>query len=188
MISWGLMIAIPGHGQARLMFTHVSDVCSALMLAMRKYTCIAKGGSDAAFGQTIIIAPDEALTYEEWIRLLSDCFERAQPVVYAPLFLMKWTIAVVGPLFNIGKPRTFMFESATIDRMGEDRHFSNAKARALLGFAPRYSLRAGLREVAAQCVQEGRITVYGWSPMFWGCMLTLIIASVLARLLLWQVI
>jgi hypothetical protein len=62
---------------------------------------------------------------------------------------------LIGPLFNLGKSRTFMFQPKTIDRMQENRVYSNAKARRELGYAPRYSLREGLRETVQANLQSG---------------------------------
>ena len=92
---------------------------------------------------------------------------RIQPFMKLPLAVVQITIALIGPIMNIGKSRVFMYHKNTVERMGEDRHFSNKKAKTELGFQPKYSIEDGLTHTVQWNFDHGglvkqSISIVGW--------------------------
>eukprot|EP01094_Clydonella_sp_ATCC50884_P012654 TRINITY_DN22958_c0_g1_i1.p1 TRINITY_DN22958_c0_g1~~TRINITY_DN22958_c0_g1_i1.p1 ORF type:complete len:309 (+),score=83.41 TRINITY_DN22958_c0_g1_i1:62-928(+) len=185
MISHGLLCVIPGSGKPLLMFTHVDDVCQALYLAAMKVDLLEGGsvgvGEEPVFETPINVCPDMALSYREWIDHLSELLGRAKPIIHVPLGLVRMVVLACGPLFNIGKRRTFMFQPYTIERMAEDRAFLNERAKELLGFQPRFSLKDGLKDTAHYYVAHGAIKKYPFSPFA----VVVVVSLLLLALFVW---
>ena len=142
------------------MYTHVDDVVAGFLAALKSPVSLSTNASSNIF----IIAPDRALSYKEWILHLSKELNRMQPFFHLPFWLVKPTIAIVDPIMNLGKRRAFMYKSSTIDRMAEDRWYSNQKAKDILGFRPRYSLEEGLSKTVQHYVDRGLVHRWPISP------------------------
>jgi len=168
-VDFGLFFFTPGDGKAKLMFTHVDDAVQAAALALTV---------PAALNNTFIICPDDVLSYHEWIVLLTGELRRTPPLFCLPMPVVKLAISLLGPLFNLGKSKIFLFKPKSCDRMLEDRWFSNDKAKKLLGFSPKYTLRKGVQYTVRE--YKSRTTRYPVSPVMiiLGILVTIVLISV----------
>jgi len=135
MVNMGLFFFVPANANYCIMYTHVSDVVDGLLLCML---------TPRANGNTYILCADKALTTRQWVELFCSKLGRIKPFITLPVPLVKAVLKLLGPLFNIGRRRTFMFETHTIDRMLEHRDYSNQKAKNELGFNPKYTPESGV--------------------------------------------
>lgn len=109
MINQGILFFIPGDGKCRVMFTYLNDVIDALLTAMK---------SDR-INRTYIIAADEAPTAEEWFREIALHVHRYPPRLKIPIAVCKPIIALIKPIMNLRKKRTFMYQESSLDRLAE---------------------------------------------------------------------
>ena len=167
MVEWGLLFFIPGSGNAKLMYTHIDDVVQSFLLSValpkdRENSIREK--NDGKFYETFIICPNDVLTYKQWIVLLSQEMGRAVPFLHLPFPMVKLSTALLAPFMNLGKTRTFMYQPKTIDRMAENRFYSNNRAKQMLDFVPKYSLRDGLIQTVRFNVSQKVIRKWPLSP------------------------
>lgn len=191
MVNRGLLCFIPGSGSAELMYTHVDGKLLPLMFntqILYSFSDIVQGISRSILSQKclneiIILCPDEALTYKEWIVHLSALLGRSKPFIHLPFFVVKLATALMAPVMNLGKKRLFMFKTYTVDRMAEHRSYTNAKAKRLLDYRPRYSIREAIRQTVEYNVQNEYIHRYRYSPVM-TCLVVLMVVTIMACFLL----
>jgi len=148
-VEWGLLFFVPGSGDLKLMFTHVDDVVEGI------FCCFSCG--EGALKETYIICPDRPLTLMAWLDVLSRELGRVKPFLHIPIPIVGLVMAALSPLLNIGKKRTFMFERETVRRMTEERWYSNEKAKLKLGFQPKWSIEAGLKDTIQSEYSHGSV-------------------------------
>ncbi len=125
---------LPGDGQKHIMYTHVDDVVDAFVKAVTSKTAV---------NETLIICPDEPLTYKELIQFLGEKLGVEPPKRRIPTSIAKIGIGLLSPIKNRRK-NTFLWHAKTIQSMDEDRWYTNAKAKRLLDWAPKYSMEEGI--------------------------------------------
>jgi nucleoside-diphosphate-sugar epimerase len=155
-IESGLLFFFPGPSSGKFMFIHVDDVLSSILLAI---------SSSKAMGGTYIICPDDPMTYRETILHLASELNRIPPLFTIPQPIVKFVVKMLGPVFNYGKRRIFLFHPYTVDRMLEDRWFTNEKAKKDLGFKPKYSFREGLSHTVKAHIAARRLRGTFLSPL-----------------------
>jgi len=149
------------------MFTHIDDVVRGIMCAIPN--------SKDTLGHTYIICPDNSKTYSEAITFACHKLNRISPFIKLPIPVIRVITQLVGPLLNLGKKKIFLFKPETIDRMGEDRWYSNEKAKKDLGFRPQYTFEEGLEHTINYMVRKGEVNTWYISPVmlfFLVCMLS----------------
>jgi len=129
--------------------------------------------SEKCLNEIIILCPDAPLTYKEWIIHLCALLGRSKPFIHLPFVIVKLATAMMGPIMNLGKKRLFMFKVDTVDRMSEHRSYTNAKAKKLLDYHPKYSLREAITQTVKYNVQKGYIHRYNYSPVM-TCLVVLL--------------
>ncbi len=71
-----------------------------------------------------------------------------------------------------------MYRAKTVDRMEENRAYSNAKAKRLLGFRPAYSLEQAITETVEYNLDNRHIKRHHVSPvgmaLFWVVVLLIV--------------
>eukprot|EP00051_Salpingoeca_urceolata_P011090 m.136837 g.136837 ORF g.136837 m.136837 type:complete len:393 (-) comp16982_c0_seq7:1478-2656(-) len=155
MVWSGLLFFTPGDGTSQLMFTHAEDVNQAILLSVN--------ASPAALNNTFFICPNESLSFKEWIVLIASFVSRTVlPWLHLPFPVVKAVTSMLAPVMNHNKRRVFMYHPDTIARMGENRSYSNAKARKLLGFSPAYSAASGVEQAIAWHKEQGD---FPWTPL-----------------------
>lgn len=126
---------LPGDGEKRIMYTHVDDVASGFMEAL---------SSKRALDNTIILCPDEPLTYNEFFAFLGESLGVDPPKLKIPTAIAKIGIGLLSPIKN-RKRTTFLWHMQSVQSMDEERWYSNEKAKSLLGWAPQVTMREGLK-------------------------------------------
>jgi len=134
-VNKGELPVLPGDGEKRIMYTHVDDVVSGFAAALI---------SKLALDNTIILSPDEPLTYNEFFAFLGDVLGVDPPKLKIPTVFAKVGIGLLSPIKN-RKRTTFLWHMQTVQSMDEERWYSNEKAKKLLGWAPQVTMREGLK-------------------------------------------
>jgi nucleoside-diphosphate-sugar epimerase len=144
-INEGQIPMTPGDGEKTLMYTHVEDVISGVIAAI---------DSAKAKNQTIILCPDEGMTYNELFEFLGTELGVAPPKRKVPTALAKLGIGILSPFKNRQRT-TFLWHMKTVQSMDENRIYSNAKAKKLLQWTPKTSMQEALRELIAWYYEHG---------------------------------
>lgn len=127
----------PGDGKKRIMYIYVDDVVRGMLAALT---------SKAAANNTFILCPDAAMTFNELFKYLGECLGVEPPKRKVPTALAKLGIGLMSPFKNRGKT-TFLWHMKTVQSMDEERSYSNRKAKRLLAWSPRLTMREGLKRV-----------------------------------------
>ncbi|MFX1565045.1 MAG: NAD-dependent epimerase/dehydratase family protein [Promethearchaeota archaeon] len=144
-VNEGQIPMTPGDGEKTLMYTYVEDVISGIIAAIE---------SAEAKNETIILCPDEGMTYNELFEFLGTELGVAPPKRKVPTALAKLGIGILSPFKNRQRT-TFLWHMKTVQSMDENRLFSNAKARKLLRWSPKTSMQEALRELIAWYYKHG---------------------------------
>ncbi len=130
----GEIPVLPGDGEKRVMYTYIDDVVEAFVAAV---------SSNSALDNTLLICPDDPVTYNEIITFLGETLGVKPPSRRIPTSLAKIGIGLMSPFKNRGRT-TFLWHMQTIQSMDEDRWYSNEKGKRLLGWAPKVTIKEGL--------------------------------------------
>lgn len=146
-INEGQIPMLPGDGEKTLMYTYVEDVISGILSAIE---------SDAAKNQTIILCPDEGMTYNEIFEFLGAKLGVKPPKRKVPTVFAKLGIGILSPFKNREKT-TFLWHMKTVQSMDEDRSYSNDKAKKVLGWIPQTSMQDGLSKAIDWYYKQGHL-------------------------------
>jgi dihydroflavonol-4-reductase len=130
---------IIGAGLNRRQAIHVSDLVRGLLLAAT---------SDAAVGETFVMAGEEVLTTRDMVREVAAALGRPAPRVRIPMWPFLGLAMVMErtlPPFGIQPP----LHRRRLDFFRKSFLFSTDKARTMLGFVPTIPFRSGALETAA---------------------------------------
>ncbi|TFG07650.1 NAD-dependent epimerase/dehydratase family protein [Candidatus Thorarchaeota archaeon] len=144
-INQGEVPVLPGDGEKHIMYTHVDDIADGFVKALT---------SKSALDNTIILAPDEPMTYNELIKFLGECLGVDPPKRHVPTTLAKIGIGLLSPIKNRGKT-TFLWHPKTIESMDQERWYSNEKAKRLLGWNPEYAMQEGIKRAIDWYYENG---------------------------------
>jgi dihydroflavonol-4-reductase len=139
------VFALPRSGDKHLMYVYVDDVVDAFTKAIT---------SDKALNETIIICPDEPLSYDELIRFLTEYLGVKAPRFKVPTLLAKIGVGLMSPFKN-RKRTTFLWHMKTIQSISEDRWYSNTKAKELLDWSPNTTMKEGLKREINWAYENG---------------------------------
>ena len=116
------VVPLPGGGRALVQPVHQSDLTGAILAAL---------GTEAAGPESLVVAGPDALPYAGFVRAVAHAAGLPPPrIVPIPPTLLR----ALAPLTVLpGLPR---IRGAEIRRLGEDKAFDIAPARARLGFDP----------------------------------------------------
>jgi len=138
------------------MLTHVDDVISGIILAMK---------SKRAENETYIICGDDSKTYEDWIRLGCIHAKRVQPFIKLPFPVVRSTVKLIKPMLNIFFKTVFLYHEKTVDQMILDRKYSNRKAFQHFGYKPQYTIEAGVKNFLETCYENKEMSKFKISPV-----------------------
>ncbi len=144
-LNQGEIPVLPGDGEKHVMYTYIGDVVEAFVAAV---------SANAALNNTILICPDEPVTYNDAIAFLCQTLGVKAPKRRVPTSLAKVGIGLLSPIKNRGRT-TFLWHRKTIQSMDEDRWYSNEKAKRLLGWSPKVTIKEGLMRQIEWAWQEG---------------------------------
>jgi nucleoside-diphosphate-sugar epimerase len=138
-IMRGQMLLVDG-GRAIAGLTYVENVTDAAVLALRE---------DAALGQTFNITDGLPITWRQFLDDLADGLgcrrvRRSLPfgIAQSLAFVLEQTYRVVRKTARVRTPPLLSRQAVHV--LGRQQDFSNRKAKALLGWAPRVDYPAGL--------------------------------------------
>lgn len=137
------------HGSAVVQFVHAEDVAQGFHLALTNANSI---------GKTYFISEDRWYTYREVYEIISRITGRKPPTLSLPKLAAK---ALIYPVF-IAKSAvgewSFLWDPKTVDAVTSNRAYSIEKAKSELGYSPKHSLEAGLRETIQWYRDNGIVT------------------------------
>jgi dihydroflavonol-4-reductase len=127
----------PGDGKKHIMYIHVDDVVTGMLAALT---------SKPAANSTLILSPDAGMSYNELFKYLGERLGVEPPKRKVPTALAKLGIGLMSPFKNRHKT-TFLWHMKTVQAMDEERTYSNRKAKRLLAWSPKLTMREGLSRV-----------------------------------------
>jgi dihydroflavonol-4-reductase len=139
--------AMVGSGNTRLHMVHVDDMVRGLMLA---------GSHPNAAGETFIIAGSEAPTLNEIANAVADAMGVRRPILHVPV----WPVYAAAVLCETVCVRLGVEPILHRRRIGfftHHREFDISKARRLIAYEPRTTLREGVYRTARWYAQAGLI-------------------------------
>jgi len=135
-LASGEEVALPGFGLETLHHVHAADVAEAFRLALDRF--------DQAVGESFHVVSRAALTLRGYAEAAARWFGREARLTFLP-----W------PEFEAATPPEHA--RATWEHVSRSPSMSIAKARARLGYAPRYSSLAAAFEAVRQLAMDGRL-------------------------------
>ncbi|MDX1763014.1 MAG: NAD-dependent epimerase/dehydratase family protein [bacterium] len=144
MIQKGRFVVV-GDGSPYFQPAYIDDVVQGFML------CLDHPG---AVGETFIIGGEEYLPLRDLFRLIADELGVQPPrlrVPLAPVLALATLVETVCVPFGIEPP----LHRRRVSFFQNNRAFSVAKAKEILGFQPRISLREGIRRTIAWYQEQG---------------------------------
>jgi nucleoside-diphosphate-sugar epimerase len=139
-IARGEEIAVPNLGLETLHHVHADDVAQAFERALNRWA--------AAVGESFHVTSPRAVTLRGYAEAVAGWFGREPRMRFASYD--EWASAVDPDDARI-----------TWDHLAHSPSMSIEKARAVLGYAPRYSSLRAVRESLAWLIAEGRIDTGG---------------------------
>lgn len=144
-VNEGALPVLPGDGSKHIMYTHVDDVVEGFVKAVT---------SKSALNNTIILCPDEPLTYNEMFEFLGETLGVGIPKRRIPTSLAKIGIGLMSPFKNRQK-NTFLWHMQTVQSMDEERWYQNDRAKRLLAWEPKVTMREGIRRAIDWYFEKG---------------------------------
>jgi nucleoside-diphosphate-sugar epimerase len=141
----GKVFALPQDMSAQMMFTHIDDVVSGFVAALTPM---------AALNNTIILCPDEAISWGEFVDVMTDHLGVKPPRFRVPTVVAKVGMALLSPFKN-RKKMTFFWHTKSIDMIMANRVYTNEKAKRLLGWAPQVTMVEGFQRAIDWYFEEG---------------------------------
>ncbi len=145
-ISKGYFLMI-GSGKTLYHFTYIDDLIEGIILA---------GKSKEALGEVFTIGGDEYISLKELVDMIADVLDKPHPkfrVPFYPVYLSAVICEKIFRPFGINPP----IYPRRVEFFCKDRAFSIDKAKRILGYSPRVSLREGISRTAAWYKEEGII-------------------------------
>jgi dihydroflavonol-4-reductase len=129
---------LPGKGETYIHFTYVDDIAQGIQKALEK--------PKQSIGETFILAGDEYTTYKEMFTIVANLLDVPPPTRSIPLNLAKAILLLVQWNNTRKGIDDFVMHTSLIDTMKTNRAYSNAKAKKILGFSPRYRYQEGMKK------------------------------------------
>lgn len=137
---------IIGSGRNALVFVYVTDVVAGLLLAANQ---------ERAVGQTYNLANDQPLTQEQFWHAIAEEIGAKPPRLRVPYHALYALAFLAEQAVSSGHPqRQPLITRLGVELFGTDNRVSTGKACRELGYAPRVSIREGVRLTASWYLQE----------------------------------
>jgi nucleoside-diphosphate-sugar epimerase len=137
--------AMIGAGTTRLHMVHVDDLVQGILLC---------GESPAALGEVFLLAGPQAPTLNEIASCAAEVLGVPRPrlrVPVWPVYAAGWLCEMICVPFGVDPP----LHRRRVGFFTHHREFDTGKARRLLGFAPRVSVREGIERTIRWYEQKG---------------------------------
>jgi dihydroflavonol-4-reductase len=129
---------LPGKGDSYIHFTYVDDITQGIQRTIEK--------PKQSIGETFILASNAYITYKEMFTIVAGLLNVPAPSRSIPLSLAKAYLSVVQWNNTRKGIDDFVMHTSLIDTMRTNRAYSNAKAKKILGFSPRFSYQEGMKK------------------------------------------
>lgn len=139
------VFALPIDLSAQFMFIHIDDVVSGFLAALAPMKAV---------NNTIILAPDEAMSWERFVEVTTTYLGVKPPRLRVPRLLAKIGMGILSPFKNRRK-MTFFWHIKSVDLMHQQRVYSNEKAKRLLEWHPRVTMEEGLKRAIDWYFEQG---------------------------------
>ncbi len=141
----GKVFALPSDLSARVMYTHIDDVASGFLAALTPM---------GALNNTIILCPDEAITWQEFLDVMTERLSVKPPRLRVPRSFAKFGMMLLSPFKNRRKT-SFFWHGKSVDMMYSERVYSNEKAKRLLGWEPQVTMVEGFQRAIDWYFEKG---------------------------------
>ncbi len=141
----GKVFALPNDLSAKIMFTHVDDVVAGFVAALTPM---------GALNNTIILCPDEAISWEVFVDVITTKLGVKPPRLRVPKIFAKFGMVLLSPFKN-RKKNSFFWHGKSVDMMYATRVYSNEKAKRLLGWAPKVTMVEGFQRAIDWYFENG---------------------------------
>jgi len=136
---------IPGDGKKGFMYIHVDDVVEGFIKALT---------SKSALNNTIILCPDQGMTWNELFEYVSEYCGVDPPKRKIPTSIAKIGIGLLSPIKNRRKT-TFLWHMKTVQSLDENRIYDNSKAKRILAWEPKITMKEGLKRAIDWYFENG---------------------------------
>lgn len=147
-IAKGKMSFLPGDGSHLIQFVYVKDLVDGYLKTL---------GNEKALGETYILTSEDYHTYKEIFTIIANILEVPPPKRSVPVWFAKigvWFYEKINALKGIND---FVFHVSVVNDMQVDRFYSIEKAKRELGYQPKYTFEAGMRETIKWYKENGYI-------------------------------
>ncbi|MCK5389603.1 MAG: hypothetical protein KAJ36_03895, partial [Candidatus Thorarchaeota archaeon] len=141
----GKVFALPSNLSAQIMYTHVDDVVAGFVAALTPVS---------ALNNTFILCPDESISWEEFVEVMTTRLGVKPPRLRVPAIFAKFGMALLSPIKN-RKKNSFFWHGKSVDIMLVDRVYSNDKAKRLLGWTPKVTMVEGFQRAIDWYFENG---------------------------------
>ncbi|MFW9887694.1 MAG: NAD-dependent epimerase/dehydratase family protein [Candidatus Thorarchaeota archaeon] len=141
----GKVFALPRNLSAQIMFIHIDDVVSGFLAALTPMKAV---------NNTIILAPDEAMSWERFVEVMTTYLGVNPPRLRVPGLLAKLGMGILSPFKN-RKKMTFFWHTKSVDLMHQQRIYSNGKAKRLLEWFPQMTMEEGFKRAIDWYFEQG---------------------------------
>ena len=131
----GKVFALPTNLSAQFMYTYVDDIVAGFVAALTPMS---------ALNNTFILCPDESMSWEEFVEVMTTHLGVKPPRLRVPAIFAKFGMSLLSPIKN-RKKNSFFWHGKSVDMMMADRVYSNDKAKKLLGWAPKITMVEGIQ-------------------------------------------
>ena len=143
----GKVFALPRDLSAQFMYTYVDDVVSGFIAALTPMV---------ALNNTIILCPDEAISWEKFIEVMTERLGVKSPRLRVPDIVAKFGMSLLSPFKN-RKKMTFFWHGDSIDMITTERWYTNEKAKRLLNWAPKFTMVEGFQRAMDWYLENGHL-------------------------------
>jgi len=137
-IAYRKLRVLPGKGDSIIHFTYVDDIIQGFQKTIEK--------PKQSLDETFILASDEYITYKEMFTIIANLLNVPPPTRSIPLSLAKVYLSYIQWSNKRKGIDDFVMHTSLIDTMKTNRAYTNAKAKKILEFTPRYSYRDGMKK------------------------------------------
>ncbi|TFH10432.1 MAG: NAD-dependent epimerase/dehydratase family protein [Candidatus Thorarchaeota archaeon] len=141
----GKVFALPSDLSAEFMYTHADDVVAGFVAALTPMS---------ALNNTFILCPDEPMSWEEFVDVMTTRLGVKPPRLRVPRIFAKFGMMLLSPFKN-RKKNSFFWHGKSVDMMFATRVYSNEKAKRLLGWTPKVTMVEGFQRAIDWYFENG---------------------------------
>jgi nucleoside-diphosphate-sugar epimerase len=141
----GKVFALPSDLNSKFMYTHIDDVASGFFAALTPVS---------ALNNTFILCPDEAITWGEFLDIMTERLGVKPPRLRVPGSFAKFGMMLLSPFKNRRKT-SFFWHGKSVDMMHSDRVYSNEKAKRILNWSPKVTMIEGFQRAVDWYFEKG---------------------------------